>query len=128
LTIPRWNQCRSLFKGPVRDDYSLPAAHYEMAAAAWREVCDPQNWPSSSASAETATGGVGIDAGVDTAAAKNAAAVDDTYRRQKAVECQAYLDTVARWEGGFVLDARFGMRVQAGLDSVKWLKRKKGWE
>ncbi len=50
----------------------------------------------------------------------------DDYRRKKTNECQAYLEKVTKWET-FVLDARIGMRVQAGADSVKWLKNKKNW-
>lgn len=94
---------RNLLKGPTRDDYALPAAHYEMAAAAWRDACDSGKWPAS----------------------KGPEAVD-AYRRLKAEECLAYLEKNAKWES-YVLDGRFGMRIQAGIDSVKWLKGKKGW-
>lgn len=94
---------RNIFKGPTRDDYTLPSAHYEMAAAAWRDACDSAKWPT----------------------AAEAEAVD-AYRQQKSEECLAYLDKNAKWES-YVLDGRFGMRIQAGIDSVKWLKAKKGW-
>ncbi|KAH8911280.1 hypothetical protein BR93DRAFT_965086 [Coniochaeta sp. PMI_546] len=94
---------RTIFKAPTRDDYTLPAAHYEMAAAAWRDACNPSKWP-------TSKGTEAIEA----------------FRRQKAEECLAYLEKTAKWES-YVLDGRFGMRIQAGIDSVKWLKGKKGW-
>jgi hypothetical protein len=94
---------RTLFKGPTRDDYTLPAAHYEMAAAAWRDACDPTKWPSS-----------------------NGSEAVDAFRQEKSEECLAYLEKNAAWES-YVLDGRFGMRIQAGIDGVKWLKGKKGW-
>jgi hypothetical protein len=70
----------------------------------WREACDSENWPQDKAGDDEVT----------------------AFRRQKTDECQTYLEKVAKWDG-FVLDARFGMRVQAGLDSVRWLKGKKTW-
>jgi hypothetical protein len=72
-----------------------------MAVIAWAEACNPAAWPEDATEAET-------------------------YRRQKTNESHSYLDTVARWET-FVLDTRFGMRVQVGADSIRWLKAKKGW-
>lgn len=74
-----------------------------MAAAAWFDACDATRWP-------TANGLEAVDA----------------YRKQKLEECMAYLETAARWES-YLLDGRFGMRIQAGIDSVKWLRGKKGW-
>jgi len=69
---------------------------------AWQEACDPTYFP-----------------------AEGAAAVAE-YRRQKTNECQRYLEKVTKWET-FVLDARIGLRVQAGMDAVKWLKGKMNW-
>ncbi|KAB5535302.1 hypothetical protein GE09DRAFT_357620 [Coniochaeta sp. 2T2.1] len=94
---------RNIFKGPTRDDYTLPSAHYEMAAAAWRDACDSTKWP-------TSEGPEAVDA----------------YRKERAEETLANLEKNAKWES-YVLDGRFGMRIQAGIDSVKWLKGKKGW-
>ncbi|KAJ9148975.1 hypothetical protein NKR23_g4730 [Pleurostoma richardsiae] len=95
---------RTTLKGPTRDDYALPCAHYELAAVSWAEGCDRSLWP-----ADVVNGG-------DL----------DGYRRGKVDDSQAHLEQVARWES-FVLDARIGMRVQTGLDTVRWLKEKKGW-
>ncbi|OIW28789.1 hypothetical protein CONLIGDRAFT_644950 [Coniochaeta ligniaria NRRL 30616] len=103
VLAPVMSMDKNIFKGPTRDDYALPGAHYEMAAAAWRDACDSTKWPTS----------------------KGSEAVE-AYRRQKTEECMAYLEKNAKWET-YVLDGRFGMRVQAGIDSVKWLKGKKGW-
>lgn len=74
---------------------------YELGVLVWTECCDAKYWPS------------------------EASEVDE-HRKTKVAECTALLETVAAWES-YVLDARFGMRVQTGLDSARWLKGKKGW-
>lgn len=92
---------RALFKIGNREDYVLPMVSYELGVLAWIECCESEYWPS--------------DAGET-----------DQHRKAKADECLSLLETVAAWET-YVLDARFGVRVQTGLDSVRWLKTSKGW-
>ena len=75
-----------LFKGPLKDDWIVPSAYYEMAAVCWQEK-DVQ--------------------GVDTKA--------------KVAECDEWLNKVAKWES-YVLDARIGMKVTTGLDTMKRYK------
>lgn len=47
---------------------------------------------------------------------------EEGWLREKVNECQSWLEKVAKWEA-FVLDARIGMRVQTGLDTIRWYKR-----
>lgn len=75
-------------------------ANYELAVIAWTQCCSPPN--------ELSTEEV------------------LTYRRAKADECQEHLERVKTWES-FVLDARVGMRVQSGLETLGWFRRKMGW-
>ncbi|KAM0286408.1 hypothetical protein ACHAQH_000834 [Verticillium albo-atrum] len=92
-------QERNLVKGPLKDDYALPAAHYELGVIAWLEACQG-------------------DAVTD-------AAKERERRIAKAKECQEHLDTVVAWEP-FVFDARLGMRVQTGLETLKWFRERMG--
>ncbi|TGJ85501.1 hypothetical protein E0Z10_g3270 [Xylaria hypoxylon] len=82
---------KAAFKGPTKDDYIPPAAHYEMAVIAWVEG--------------------------------RAATPAET--KKKIDDCQSWLDKVARWEA-YVLDGRIGMRVQTGMDTLRWYKREHG--
>ncbi|KJZ71368.1 hypothetical protein HIM_09251 [Hirsutella minnesotensis 3608] len=91
---------RSVFKGPTKEDYVVPAATHEMAALAWAECCSPP-------ADVTGSGAEGLAA----------------WRRRKADECQAELDKAKTWEP-FALDARLGMRVQCGSETLQWFRRK----
>ena len=79
----------------------LPAAHYESATLMWIEACNPAHYPAEAEAVEA-------------------------YRRQKVGECHAVLKKVAAWEA-YVLDVRIGMRVGVAVDTVEWLRGKKGW-
>lgn len=50
----------------------------------------------------------------------------DEYMKEKIEECQASLDRAAGWES-FVLDARSGMKVQTGIETLRWYRRRMGW-
>ncbi|KAH7310644.1 hypothetical protein B0I35DRAFT_463246 [Stachybotrys elegans] len=86
---------KSVFKGGNKDDYVLPAAIYEMGVIAWFECSNPP------------------------------ADVEDVgaYRREKAKECRAHLEKILVWER-YVLDARIGLRVQSGIETLAWFDKK----
>ncbi|KAI5862537.1 hypothetical protein GGS23DRAFT_597339 [Durotheca rogersii] len=100
------------FKDGNRDDYPLPAANYEMAALAWVEVQKRKARKSD---------GDGSDAEKEEEEEEE----EEEWLREKTEECQSWLEKVARWEA-FILDARIGMRVQTGMDTIRWFKRERG--
>ncbi|ODA77292.1 hypothetical protein RJ55_06919 [Drechmeria coniospora] len=91
---------RAIFKGANKDDYVLPTATYELGVIEWVACCHPP---------------------ADLAAEDVAA-----YRRGKLDECEAQLNKAKAWES-YTLDARIGMRIQSGLETVAWLRRKMSW-
>ncbi|KAG6000496.1 hypothetical protein E4U21_005402 [Claviceps maximensis] len=91
---------KSVFKGRQKDDYVLPVANYELAVIAWTQCCNPP-----------------VDLSTEEVL---------EYRRIKADECQDHLERVKTWES-FVLDTRVGMRVQSGLETLRWFRKKMGW-
>lgn len=120
-----------MFKAAGRDDYVMPCATYEMASLAWAECCHapehndtshvaaekPPQQPEKQEEQDQENGQRGLGAHADVL----------TYRKAKMEECQRYLDRVMAWET-FVLDARIGMRVQSGLETLKWFRRRMGWD
>lgn len=118
---------RTVFKGPTKDDYPPAAAHYEMAVLAWIDVQNPalalqHSKPASepvpaSLTAAAEDGGSG---------ASTPPVKEEEWRRKKLDECQTWLETVSKWEA-FILDARFGMRINTVLDTIKWYRKGHGW-
>ena len=77
---------RALFRGHLRDDWTSPTAHYEMAANLWAMREDGER---------------------------------PTARdRRRVREAEEWLGKAARWEG-YMLDARVGLKVTTGLDTVR---------
>jgi hypothetical protein len=99
--VPLTDYYSDRFKGPTRDDYVQAAATYENAANEWRNVVQPD--PSVTDPAER-----------------------EKLRKASADRCHDALEKVAKWEG-FTLDARIGLRVKAGQQTLLWVKGKKGW-
>lgn len=100
------NHDKSLFKGHLKDDWVLPAAHFEMAANLWMERPTYQalHGLSDKASAETGS-----------SEGKHPGKEKELVR-----ECKSYLDHAARWES-YELDARIGLKVTAAMEAVnKW--------
>lgn len=141
----RLTVCSSCFKGPTKEDYVLPCAHYEMGALAWTEAINAGTEPDSadlSGAREDAEGteveGERKVDGEDKLNGESKAEVPnregskqegdphDDYRKKKIEECQASLDRAAGWES-FVLDARCGMRVQTGVETLRWYRGRMGW-
>jgi hypothetical protein len=85
-----------------------------MAVCAWAEACPP--------------GGTDVPAFEQSQADRpeDERETLDAYRKRKVDECQASLEKAAAWDA-FVLDSRCSMRVQTGLETVKWFRRKMGW-
>lgn len=48
------------------------------------------------------------------------------YRKKKYDECKKRLDVVKVWEA-YLLDARIGMRVTSGLETLAWFSKKMGY-
>ncbi|RYP36437.1 hypothetical protein DL767_003400 [Monosporascus sp. MG133] len=108
---------RAVFKGATKDDYPPAAAHYEMAVLAWIGVQNPELREAAPASGTTPAGD-----GTGTSTPQR----EEEWRREKLDECQAWLDTLSRWDT-FILDARFGMRINTGLDTIRWYRKEHGW-
>ena len=86
-----------------------------MAVLLWAESCDPTFWPKA---VEESEGGGKTDEPPDA----ESPAVQE-FRLAKVEEAQSWLDKAAKWES-FVLDTRIGMRVQTGLEVLKWYQKK----
>jgi hypothetical protein len=124
---------RATFKGHLKDDWTCPTAHYEMAANLWMERSSCQEMPLSpivtsanrtpspprfSARSTSETTGFGL--GLSRPSGKSKAGTQKAHDQQKVQECKGWLEKVAKWEG-YELDARIGLKVTAGQDAIqKW--------
>lgn len=91
---------RNELKGGLRDDWTAPAAHYEMAVVCWMEKDV-----------------VGADGAV-----RDPAALTE----QRVRECESWIEKAAKWEG-YELDARIGLKIATAQDTLKrWFERWNG--
>ena len=101
---------RSELKGGSRDDWTAPAAHYEMGVLCWmrRDGSGRRHWSAGPAAA----GGAGSA---------------EKTEEQWVKECGTWIDKAAKWEA-YELDARIGLKIATAQDTLKrwWGKRKGG--
>jgi Protein of unknown function (DUF3808) len=104
---------RSVFKGNLRDNWVLPAAHFEVAANLWMER---PNYVSIHISP---FGDSPSEKGEENDDAKKQKE-DIATERQKVQECDEHLEKAAKWES-YDLDTRIGLKVTAARDAIrKW--------
>ncbi|OKL60061.1 Mitochondrial outer membrane protein iml2 [Talaromyces atroroseus] len=102
---------RSVFKGHLRDNWVLPAAHFEVAANLWMER---PNYVSTHISPfeDSLSGEKKEEEGIQ----KH----NITTERQQIQECDEHLEKAAKWES-YDLDTRIGLKVTAARDAIsKW--------
>lgn len=101
---------RTLFKGNLKDDWTCPTAHYEMAANLWmeRHAYKPQVSLDGSKKPDVVDPTVGDEAS------------REEHDALKVRECKDWLDKAARWER-YDLDSQIGLKVTSGEEAVrKW--------
>ena len=92
-------------KGGLKDDWTAPAAHYEMGVNCWMQRRD---------GAEN-VGGAGAGA------ISKAADVEERWVK----ECGVWIDKAAKWEA-YELDARIGLKIATAQDTLKrWEQKRK---
>ena len=99
---------KNLFKGHLRDNWLLPAAHFEVAANLWMER--PTYVPTHASPWDP-----------ELAARKNLSEEEIVSIEKKQIqECDEHLEKAAKWES-FDLDARIGLKVTAAKEAIrKW--------
>ena len=83
-------------KGGTKDDWTAPAAHYEMGVICWMRRRD-------SGAAETG----------------------QRREEEYVAECERWIEKAARWEG-YELDARIGLKVATAQDTLRKWREKRG--
>ena len=98
-------------KGPNREEWIGPAAHYEMAVNCWQQRTGYTALHGETLATERVTAG------------EDRPKVDLKYDAKVVQEAKQYAEKVKAWEA-YELDARFGLKVTSALDGIKWWERK----
>lgn len=99
---------RNELKGGLRDDWTAPAAHYEMGVVCWMEK-------------DRVVGGG--DGNGNGGVLRDPASLTV---EKKVRECETWIEKAAKWEG-YELDARIGLKIATAQDTLKrWFERWKG--
>lgn len=117
---------KAMFKGHLKDDWTCPTAHYEMASNLWMERYSYRPARGEVLPIRGDENGTGSP---DKASANGANGEDtsdelneshEAHDRAKVRECGEWIEKVARWEA-FELDARVGLKVATAEETIrKW--------
>lgn len=128
--LERWDQAtqtlqsgvlsidKAELKGGFKDDWTAPAAHYEMGVICWMRKKDKKHTSLSSSSPPSNNLNPNRES-ESTAAA--AAVVDDNQSNEEVdwvKQCESWIDKAARWES-YELDARIGLKITTAQDTLK---------
>ncbi|KKZ65618.1 hypothetical protein EMCG_08525 [[Emmonsia] crescens] len=107
---------RATFKGHLKDDWTCPTAHYEMAANLWMERFSYR--PLCSTAADVPAKRLPSQAGSNPSSSSNENR--EAHDQRKVRECREWIDKVAKWET-YELDARVGLKVTMAEETLrKW--------
>ncbi|OJD18845.1 hypothetical protein AJ78_01178 [Emergomyces pasteurianus Ep9510] len=120
---------RATFKGHLKDDWTCPTAHYEMAANLWMErfsyqplcatVADVRGKGSPSRP-ESVSAADPRRTSIKTTSSSSSNESKEAHDRRRVHECREWIDKVAKWET-YELDARVGLKVTVAGESLrKW--------
>ncbi|OAX82964.1 hypothetical protein ACJ72_02682 [Emergomyces africanus] len=116
---------RATFKGHLKDDWTCPTAHYEMAANLWMErfsyrpLCATSAdvyTKSSPSPPESLSAAAPKRTSVRTSPRSNEST--EAHDKRKVHECKEWIDKVAKWET-YELDARVGLKVTVAEESLR---------
>lgn len=112
---------RSIFKGNLRDNWVLPAAHFEVAANLWMERPGYVSTHISPFEDTTTSSLSQLDEKRKEEQQESGEVGDSSIiERQKVRECDEHLEKAAKWES-YDLDTRIGLKVTAARDAIrKW--------
>ncbi|KAF4632452.1 hypothetical protein G7Y89_g5666 [Cudoniella acicularis] len=107
------NLGREEFKGLLKDDWTCPSAHYEMACVSWLEKDLP---PSATSTTTPPT----------SSHSHHSSSSTGNYHKQKVLECEQWLEKTQKWEQ-YILDTRISVKVVTSLLTVRRHKKLMGY-
>jgi hypothetical protein len=104
---------KASFKGHLMDEWTCPAAHFEMAANLWMERPTYVTTYSHGLT-DSGANNDGTISGGRTSLDRDPVGSE----REMVRECKEYVDKVAKWET-YVLDTRIGLKVTAAEEAIQ---------
>lgn len=121
---------RALFKGPNKDDWTAPTAHYEMAVNLWMQRSQyikeyGAGIPSPSTKATEPSASISQCAMADDHVSRTSNEPQPDIDAKLVSECREWIDKASGWES-YDLDARIGLKVTMARDALRKWEAKHG--